>query len=290
MTKTERLRQLLSSSMVVAPGVYNPLSAMTVERAGFDAIYMTGFGTAARLGMPDVGLVTMSEMVDNVRYIAAATSIPLIADADTAYGNPLNASRTIHEYERAGAAGLHVEDQLFPKKCGFFAGKEIIPQGEFVQKLRAALDARSDANFVIIARTDALAVNGWDDTVRRANAYYEAGADMVFVDGIRTREDLDNYARLLASKGIPCVYNGQLVSIDEAKAMGFRVHILAGFALFAVYLALAKGLIELKTTGSSTQLPSVAGQFPQGDALSDLLGLPQACEMERRYRTDPGIS
>ncbi|MDO8671644.1 MAG: isocitrate lyase/PEP mutase family protein [Dehalococcoidia bacterium] len=287
MTKTDRLRQLLSGSMVLAPGVYNALSALIVERTGFDAMYMTGFGTAARLGMPDVGLVTLSEMVENVRYICTATSIPLIADADTAYGNPLNAIRTIGEYERAGAAGAQIEDQVFPKKCGYFAGKDVIPQTEFIQKLRAALDARTDPNFAVIARTDALAVNGWEDTVRRANAYYEAGADLVFVDGIKTRDDLDNYARRLASTGLPCLYNGRLVPAKEAKEMGFRVQILPGITMTTVYNSFATVLTELKNKGSIAGLSPRPARAPDGETLNDLLGLPQVYEMERRYGVGP---
>src|ERR1700745_80624 len=192
---TGRLRELLNSAkMLVAPFVYDCLQAKIAERTGFKAVYMTGFGTAAARGFPDLGLLTMAEMVENVRAIARAVKVPVICDADTGYGNPINVLRTVREYEDAGAAALHIEDQVWPKKCGFLAGKQVIPLVEMVPKVRAACDARRDPNFVIIARTDALAVNGWDDVVRRCNAYRQAGADLVFVDGIRTADDLRNYA------------------------------------------------------------------------------------------------
>jgi len=264
------------------------LFAKQVEHEGFDALYVTGFGTAASLGMPDVGLVTQTEMVRNLDYICSAVSIPVIADADTGYGNPINVTRTVREYERAGAAALHLEDQVFPKKCGFFEGKQVVPLEEHVQKIRAALDARRDPDFVIIARTDALAVHGWDDTIRRAKAYHEAGADLVFVDGIKTTEDLMTYADRLARRGIPCLYNGGLVSIEEASTLGFKIQILAGLALGAVYAATVRALRALMDTGS---VDTVRQQFevpPPGEGMHDLLGLPAVYEMERRYGVTPG--
>jgi 2,3-dimethylmalate lyase len=166
---TARLRELLDGpEMVVAPFVFDCLQAKIAEAAGFKAVYMTGFGTAAARGFPDLGLLTMTEMIQNVRAISHAVRVPVICDADTGYGNPINVWRTVREYEDAGAAALHIEDQVWPKKCGFLAGKQVIPMEQMVPKVRAACDARSDPNFVIIARTDALSVNGWDDTVKRA--------------------------------------------------------------------------------------------------------------------------
>src|SRR5271163_866948 len=207
---TERLRHLLAGpEMLVAPFVYDGLQARIAGRTGFQAVYMTGFGTAAAHGYPDLGLLTMTEMVQNVRVIANAVSVPVICDADTGYGNPVNVWRTVREYEAAGAAALHIEDQVFPKKCGFLAGKQVIPLDQMVPKVRAACDSRRDPDFVIIARTDALAVNGWDDVVARAHAYRAAGADLIFVDGIRTVEDIKHCARLLT--GLPHLYNGQLL-------------------------------------------------------------------------------
>jgi 2,3-dimethylmalate lyase len=231
------LRAQLREGLVLAPGVYNGLFARLVEEAGFRAVYMTGFGTAARYGYPDTGLVTQTEMANNVRMIGAATSLPVIADADTGYGNVINVYRTVQAWEAAGAAALHLEDQVFPKKCGFMAGKQVIPIGEAVMKVRAALDARTDPELVIIARTDALAVNGWDDVVTRVHAFREAGADLVFVDGIRRRQDLDDYVERVVASGLPCLYNGALVGAAEAAEMGFQVQILPGLAIGAVYEA-----------------------------------------------------
>src|SRR5271163_4215917 len=195
---TERLRHLLAGpEMLVAPFVYDGLQARIAGRTGFQAVYMTGFGTAAAHGYPDLGLLTMTEMVQNVRVIANAVNVPVICDADTGYGNPVNVWRTVREYEAAGAAALHIEDQVFPKRCGFLTGKQVIKLEEMVPKVRAACDARRDRNLVIIARTDALQPNGWDDVVLRARAYRAAGADLIFVDGIKSLDDLKRYAERL---------------------------------------------------------------------------------------------
>jgi 2-methylisocitrate lyase-like PEP mutase family enzyme len=281
---TAKLRELLARpGCLLAPGVYNGMFARQVEHEGFDALYVTGFGTAASLGYPDVGLVSETEMVTTMRYIAGAVTIPVIADADTGYGNPINVARAVKEYEQAGVAALHLEDQVFPKKCGFFEGKMVVPRDEHVQKIRAALDARDDRDFVIIARTDALAVNGWDDTVERAKAYRDAGADLVFVDGIRTRDDILNYSERLAKQGLPCLYNGGLVSIDEAADLGFKVQILAGLALGAVYSATVGAMQALMETGSTAEFQRGFEAPPPGETMNDLLGLPRVYEMERRY-------
>jgi 2-methylisocitrate lyase-like PEP mutase family enzyme len=227
------LHRQLERGFVLAPGIYNAMFAKLVEEIGFSCAYMTGFGTAARYGCADVGLVTQSEMAANVRVICAATRLPVIADADTGYGNALNVTRTVRLWERSGAAALHIEDQVFPKKCGFMRGKQVISRDEAVAKVRAALDARNDG-IVVIARTDALAVNGWDDVIARARAFVDAGADLVFVDGIRTRDDLTTYTNELVKAGLPCLYNGAF-DPAEVERLGFKVQILAGVALAAVH-------------------------------------------------------
>ena len=283
MSTRAQLRQMLKEGTVVAPFVFDAFTAKIAQSIGFRALYMTGNGTAARLGMTDVGLATLTEMVENLRSICAAVDLPVIADADTGYGNPINVTRTVREYERAGAAALHLEDQVFPKKCGFFEGKQVVPLEEHVQKIRAALDARQDPDFVIIARTDALAVHGWDETVRRAEAYYEAGADLVFVDGIKTLEDLDVYTDALVRRGVPCLYNGGLVSTQEAAARGFKIQITGGGHGIA-YLAVRDALRELKRTGKGPHLSLRADDFAN---ITDLLGLPKIYEMERRYQVMP---
>jgi 2,3-dimethylmalate lyase len=198
MRPTTRLRELLQGDkLVVAPFAFDAMQAKIIEQTGFPAVYMTGFGTAAARGYADVGLVTMSEMVQNASYIASAVDVPVISDADTGYGNPLNVRRTIREYEKAGVAAIHIEDQVWPKKCGFMEGKRVIQRDEMVQKIRAALDARLDPDFVVIARTDALAVHGMEDALERCRAYREAGADLIFVDGLKTREHIETVAKSL---------------------------------------------------------------------------------------------
>jgi 2,3-dimethylmalate lyase len=280
MSPGARLRQLMNDGMVLAPFVFDAFTAKIAEAAGFQAVYRTGHGTAARLGMTDAGLTTFTEMVDNLRYVCEAVDLPVIADADTGYGNAINVRRTVRAYERAGAAALHLEDQVFPKKCGFFEGKQVIPTEEHVQKIRAALDARRDPDFVIIARTDALAVNGWDDTIRRARAYRDAGADLVFVDGIKTVDDLDVYARELAGRGVPCLYNGGLLPAGEVAQRGFTLQITGGGHGLA-FLAVRQALRELKRTGKGPQLSLRGDQFA---SITDLLGLPEVYELERRYQ------
>src|SRR5229473_4109704 len=200
-----RLRRLLTQDgLLIAPGAYDCISARTIEQAGFSAVYMTGAGTAATLGYPDYGLLTMSEMADNAGRLAAAVKIPVIADADTGYGNELNATRTVREYERRGVAGLHIEDQGFPKKCGHLDNKTIVSLDEYLAKIRAAVAAKRDPDFIVIARTDSRAVLGFEEAVRRANAALAAGADMAFVEAPQTLEEVAAVPRLV--KG-PCLLN-----------------------------------------------------------------------------------
>ena len=276
MKTTTTLRNMLSSGqMVVAPFILNALHAKIAESVGFQAVYMTGSGTAAERGFPDVGLLTMTEMVSNAKYIADAVDIPVICDADTGYGNPLNVQRTVREYQAAGVAGIHIEDQGFPKKCGFFEGKQVIPQEEMVHKVHAALDARTDPDFVIIARCDAYAVTGWPDTVQRCLAYVDAGADMVFVDGVKTVEDLNNYARDLGD--VPRMYNGDLLPTQEVADLGYKLMI-CGSTIWLVYQQVRDSFEELMRTGKVD--PARYGNRMQ---VADLLGLPEVYELERRY-------
>ncbi len=198
MSRGSELRQLMDKGGVIAaPGAYDCITARTIEQAGFHAVYMTGAGTAAMLGYPDYGLLTMSEMADNAGRIAAAVTVPVIADADTGYGNELNVTRTVHEYERRGVAGLHIEDQGFPKKCGHLDNKTIIPAGEYIAKIRAAVAARRDPTFLIIARTDSRSLLGFEEAVRRMNAALDAGADMAFLEAPQTMEEATAVPRLV---------------------------------------------------------------------------------------------
>ena len=275
----KRLRELLAAdTMAVGPLLFDGLQAKIAQAAGFQLVYMSGAGTAAARGYPDVGLITMSEMVQNLRYIAAAVEVPVISDADTGYGNPLNVWRTVREYEDAGAAALHIEDQVFPKRCGFLAGKQVIPQAEMATKVRAACEARRDPNLVIIGRCDALAVNGWDEVERRCRAYREAGADLIFVDGIKTRDDLDTYAKRLGD--LPLLYNGQLLPVAELARFPFRVNINAT-VLEVLFRTLQSAMAELRSAGM------VAGVKTRNyDFVNDffaVLGLGHIRELEKRY-------
>ena len=246
-TARARLRDMLAEKRpVVAPFVYDGLTAKLAQSAGFQAIYMTGFGTAASRGYPDLGLLTMSEMVSNVKTIAQAVELPVICDADTGYGNPINVWRTVREYEDAGAAALHIEDQVWPKRCGFMAGKQVVPIETMLPKVRAAVDARRDPDLLIIARTDALAPLGWSEVERRARAYRDAGADLIFVDGIITREHLEHYTRALGD--LPLLYNGQLLPIPELLRLPLKLIIHTG-TLFAAFARLRDAYRELKETG-----------------------------------------
>lgn len=276
MKTTTKLRQLLKSDkLTVAPFVMNGLHAKIAESVGFDAVYMTGAGTAAEKGFPDVGLLTMTEMVANAKYIANAVNIPVICDADTGYGNALNVQRTVREYEAAGVAGIHIEDQVFPKKCGFFEGKQVIPMEEHVQKIKAALDARNDPDFVIIARCDAYAVTGWEDTVRRCRAYRDAGADLVFVDGIKSMDDLEVYAADL--KDLPRMYNGDLFSTQEVDALGYKLMICGG-TIWLIYKQLREAFEELKNDGRVA-----TERYGSRWDVAGLMGLEQIYELERKY-------
>jgi 2-methylisocitrate lyase-like PEP mutase family enzyme len=261
--------------MVVAPFILNALHAKIAESVGFEAVYMTGAGTAAERGFPDVGLLTMTEMVANARYVAGAVQVPVVCDADTGYGNPLNVRRTVREYEAVGVAGIHIEDQLFPKKCGFFEGKQVIPQEEAVQKIRAALDARTDPDFVVIARCDAYAVTGWEDTIKRCRAYVDAGADLVFVDGIKTVEDLRNYAADLTD--LPRMYNGDLLPTQDVAALGYKLMI-CGSTIWLVYKQVRASFEELKRTGKVNP-----ERYGTRWDVANLLGLEEIYELERRY-------
>ena len=246
MTPGECLRELMDNGTVVAPFVFDGVQAKLVEDAGFAAAYMTGFGTAASYGLPDMGLIGLGEMSANAARVAGAVRIPVIADADTAYGNEMNVARTIAVYERAGVAALHIEDQEWPKRCGFLDGKRVIPADDMILKVRAAVAARTDPSLVIIARTDALAANGWDDALARARAYHAAGADMVFLDGLKSREVIERAASEL--RAIPQLLNTWLITREEADALGFKIYIHLGVMLrhFADF---RRSLEELRSTG-----------------------------------------
>ena len=247
-----RLRALLKNdAMVTAPGAYDGLTAKLVAQAGFPAVYMTGAGTSVSHGYPDFGLLTMSEMVANADRIVRAVDVPVIADADTGYGNELNVVRTVQEYETRGVAAIHIEDQVSPKKCGHLDDKEIVPREDYIAKIRAAVAARRSADFMIIARTDARAVAGLDEALARANAALAAGADMAFVEAPQTMDEVVAIPKRVAG---PCLLNvvrgGKTPEIDlrRAQEMGYRLAIVPGLLLKAVIGACDEMLAQLKAT------------------------------------------
>jgi 2-methylisocitrate lyase-like PEP mutase family enzyme len=246
------LRSLLGAdAMVIAPGAYDGLTAKLVAQAGFPAVYMTGAGTSVSQGYPDFGLLTMSEMVENAARIVSAVDVPVIADADTGYGNELNAFRTVREYEGRGVAAIHIEDQVSPKKCGHLDDKEVVSREDYVAKIRAAVAAKRDRDFMIIARTDARAIAGLDEAVARANAALQAGADMAFVEAPQTIQEVAEVPKRVAG---PCLLNvvrgGKTPEIDlrQAQQMGYRLAIVPGLLLKAVIGACDEALAELKAT------------------------------------------
>jgi 2-methylisocitrate lyase-like PEP mutase family enzyme len=252
MTATSRLRTALNQpGMVIAPGAYDGLTAMLVAQAGFPAVYMTGAGTSVAHGYPDFGLLTATEMVANAARMARAVSVPIIADADTGYGNELNVVRTVMDYEQAGVAGIHIEDQVSPKRCGHLDDKEIVPREDWIAKIRAAVATRRDAGFLIIARTDSRAVAGFEEAISRANEALGNGADMAFVEAPQTIQEVTAVPQLV--KG-PCLLNvvwgGKTPNLDlrEAATMGFKLAIVPGMLLKAVIGACDGALAELKAT------------------------------------------
>jgi carboxyvinyl-carboxyphosphonate phosphorylmutase len=255
MRPTTRLRQLLRApGLVVAPGAYDGISARLVEAAGFPAVYMTGAGTAAsHLGQPDLGLATLTEMAAHAAHLAACVRLPLIADADTGYGNALNVVRTVREYERAGVAGLHLEDQVAPKRCGHLAGKQVVPTEEFVDKIRAAVDHRTDPDLVVIARTDARAVTGLDDAIERGNRYAEAGADVIFVEAPQSEDEIQRIAREVKAPLLANMVAGgrtPAVKPAELERLGFKIAIFPAVCMAAAIPAMTRALARLRDTGT----------------------------------------
>ena len=282
---TTKLRKLLSESrLIMAPGVADAMNARIVAKEGFEAIYMTGSGTAStRLGLPDIGLLTMTEMVDNAERIADAAEIPLIADADTGYGNPINVMRTVRAYERAGVAAIHIEDQQWPKRCGHFSGKTLVSAEEMVSKVKAAVDSKRDGDFMIIARTDAYSVEGYNAAMDRAAMYVEAGADIIFVEELRTVEQLAEVPRRFK---VPALYNmggsgkTPFLTAKEIEELGFGVVIYPNFIMRAAIHAAQSVLRELKSTGS---LEGIFKRLSGWEERHDLLRMPEIQALEKKY-------
>ncbi len=280
------LRALLDRpEPLLLPGCYDALGARLIEQAGFDAVYMTGFGTTASLlGRPDVGLLGLTEMVDNARRISSAVDLPVVADADTGYGNPINVIRTVQEYERAGVAGLHIEDQVMPKRCGHMEGKEVIPADEMVAKIAAAVDARTNPDLVLIARTDARAPHGFDEALDRARRFVDAGADVLFVEALTGEEEIEKAAVELA--GVPLVFNwaegGKTppLGYDRLAELGFKMVIMPIGTLLAATRAMSELLVSIKEHGTPREALS---DLPEFGEFTDLIGLPEIDGLNQTY-------
>lgn len=271
---------------VQAPGVYDALGARIVESYKFNAVYMTGYGTSAsHFAYPDVGLLTMTEMVENAARIAAAVKIPLIADADTGYGNPINVVRTVKEYEKAGVAAIHIEDQVWPKKCGHMEGKRVIDEAEMVGKIKAAVDARQDENFLIIARTDVLAIEGFDKAVERGHRFAEAGADILFIEAPVDREQVARIPEMLKSR--PLILNlapkTPNFSAQEMKEMGYSVALYPGVCLVGALAGCIEELKRLKETGKQRDFKDMITTFIE---LNNFLGVSYYSNLEKLYGVD----
>jgi len=283
--KTKVLKELLKGDeIIICAGAYDGISARIIEYLGFDAVYVTGAGVAASiLGVPDIGLVTMSEMVRQARNIVSAVDLPVISDADTGYGNPINVMRTVREFEQAGLCAIHIEDQEIPKKCGHLEGKKIVSKGEMVQKIRAAVEARSNPDFIIIARTDARAVYGLEDALNRGQAYVEAGADAIFIEAPESIEELEIIGN---SFDVPALINRgggkktPWLSSSELQELGFKIVIFPGDAQRAAAKAMIEVLKVLKETGNTA---SIQDRILSFEERFDLLGLPRYQEIERRF-------
>jgi 2-methylisocitrate lyase-like PEP mutase family enzyme len=289
-SRSLQLRELIAGSRdtgpVVVPGAYDALSARLVELARFDAVYMTGFGAAASLlGRPDIGLLTGTEMADQARRLVSAVDVPVIADADTGYGNALNVARTVGLYEQAGVAAIQLEDQVSPKRCGHMSGKAVVPAAEMVGKLRAAVDARREPDMVLIARTDAIAVDGTRAAIERAQAYYAAGADALFIEAPTVERDVEEIAAELAGE-MPLVFNwaeggmSPQLTLERMAELGFALVLFPIGALLAATAAVRSLLAEVAAHGTPAR---ALDELPSFDEFTALVGLPEIRELERRY-------
>jgi 2-methylisocitrate lyase-like PEP mutase family enzyme len=271
MRTTTALRTLIAGdTIVVAPGVYDGMSARLVRHAGFAAVYATGGGIARSMGYPDLGLLGLTEVADRLAVIVEHAGVPVIADADTGYGNTLNVRRTIREFERAGVAALHLEDQTFPKRCGHLDDKTVVPTGEMVGKLRAARDAATDDDLVLIARTDALAVEGLEAAIERALAYGAAGADVIFVEAPTSEAQMETIARRVAAPKLLNMFEGgktPLVPLDRLQALGYRIVIIPSDLQRAAIQAMQDVLAAIRRDGNSRAVAERMASFTEREAI-----------------------
>ena len=288
--KRRALRARLDGGgLIIAPGVFDGISARVADAEGFDALYMTGYGVSASyLGMADAGFATLTEMVDRVRHLVDVTKTPLIADADTGYGGALNVRHTVRHYEAAGAAGIQLEDQEFPKKCGHTMGRRVIPLDDMVTKIKVAVDSREDENLLIVARTDARTTHGLDEALRRAEAFQAAGADVLFVE---SPESEDEMARICANFDAPCLANmveggrTPMLPADRLAALGYRIAIYPATGFLAVGAALGSVYATLKATGGSAD--ANAPMTPFAD-FNKLVGFEDVWAFDEKYGAKDG--
>jgi len=284
MTTRQAMRNLVAQSgYTMVPGAYDTLTARLVEQAGFKAVYLTCGGYSRASGYPDMGLLTLGENVRFIGMTVEAVAIPVIADADTGYGNAINVIRTVREYEKAGVAAFHIEDQVSPKKCGHYDGKEVISRAEMVGKIKAAVDTRQDPGMVIIARSDARAIEGLDAAIDRVNAYLEAGADVGFVEAPQTIEELRIVGRRVQGPALVNVFEGgktPMLGASELAAMGFRLGIYPSQTHRAAIRAAQRVLAALKEDGHTTRVESDLATFQQRE---DAVGTARWRELEERY-------
>ena len=285
MNPRHALRELVRQKQgLVVPGAYDGVSTKLVERAGFPAVYMTGYGTSAsRLGLPDMGFAGLSEMVDHARNMAAAVTIPLIADADTGYGNALSVRRTVALYEAAGVAALHLEDQVAPKRCGHLTGHQVVPLDEFAGKIRAAVDARTDPDFLIIARTDAISAVGFDEALRRGDAAVRAGADVLFIEAPKTEEHIERVARAFDT---PLLFNyapggrSPLLPFKRLRDLGYAIILRPVDTLFVAAKAVQAFLRDLRR--ADDVLP-FADRYVDFKDFNELIGVTEQLGLAERY-------
>ena len=285
MNSRQLLKQLFKrDSLLVAPGCFDGLSARLVEEAGFEAAYLSGGAVARSMGIPDIGLVTMSEVIDRAAQVVAAVKIPIIADADTGYGNAVNLVRSVREFERTGVAAIHIEDQITPKRCGHLDGKEVIPLAEMEKKLQAALASRSDPDFSIIARTDARGVHGFDDAIRRGRAFAELGVDAVFVEAPQSEAELEEIPRALAN--VPLLVNvfkggkTPMLPVERLQQMGYRIAIYPSETQRAAIHAMRQALGLLKREGTTEKMDDALTTFKERDKV---VGLDEWQKLEKQY-------
>ncbi|MCD6363318.1 MAG: isocitrate lyase/PEP mutase family protein [Synergistetes bacterium] len=284
---TKIARELIEKpGIIVAPGTYDALTAKLAESVGFKMVFHSGYGTAASLlGQPDVGLVCFKEMCERVKYMARAINIPLLCDADTGYGNAINAYRTVKEYIWAGASGLFIEDQLWPKRCGHMEGKQLIPLEEMIGKIKAAIDARNeeDPDFLVGARTDAIAVCGFEEAIRRGRAYREAGADFIFIEAPTSLDQLEKIPKLIPDTPLllNLIEKGKtpFITVKEAEELGYKIVIHSVFVLYTAAKAVKEALSYLRENGITPGYENMM-PFPE---FAEFIGLPQVREMEKKY-------